>query len=79
MSTETTHEQKTLSKIEQALNIALIDDLKWINDQQWPYDEERAATNLTKRLNERLSNAGVSDYRVSVQRRPARIVVDQIS
>ena len=77
MSTEQEEKSQTLGRVEQALNISCRNDLKWINDQMWPDDKRRAASNLASRLNEGLSDAGVEDYRVFVVTGPARIGLDQ--
>ena len=81
MSTEQQREdeRKILDKTEKALNAFLQDDLKWINAQQLPDDRRRSARSMADRLNEGLADAGVDDYRVSVQLSPARIVLDQVS
>jgi len=67
------NEEAILKKTEQALNAFLRDDLKYIDDLQWPDDRERLARKMAKRLNDGLSEDGVKDFSVQIELGPARI------
>ena len=67
------NEQEILHTTEKALNAFLRDDLKYIDDLQWPDDRERLARKMAKRMNDGLSAEGVKDFSVQIELGPARI------
>jgi len=69
------NEQEILQTTEKALNAFLRDDLKYIDDLQWPDDRERLSSKMAKRLNDGLSEAGVKDFSVQIELGPARIKI----
>jgi len=60
------------TETERTINALLREDLQWINDQQFPYDRERAAKKMEERLNRNLHMAEVEGMRVQIQLQPAR-------